>query len=70
MSNTTILDKESNWLTDQLSSINYSSDKQTALLYELGLLRGMIAQLMHTDNQNSHIVKRIIQSSPYYKNKR
>jgi hypothetical protein len=63
---TTLLEKERNWLTDQLSHIDYSSDRHKAVLYELGLLRAMLAQLMHSDSNNVAIVKRIIQSNPYY----
>lgn len=68
MSTSTLLYKEANWLTDQLSHIDYSSDRQMAILYELGLLRSMLAKLMHTDSHNVAIVKQTIQSNPYYTN--
>lgn len=61
-----ILYKERDWLSLQLSNIDYSSDKQKAILYELGLLRGLLAQLMHSDSHNVSIVKRTIQSNPHY----
>ena len=59
--------RERDWLSKELAGINYSTDKQTAILYELGLLRSMLAQLMHSDSHNVAIVKRIIHSNPYYK---
>ena len=67
MSNTSILYKQLNWLTDQLSNIDYSKDKQTAILYELGLLRALLAQLAHNDSANALAIRTSIQSNPYYK---
>ena len=62
---TTILYKELNWLTKELSSIDYSSNKQEAILYELGLVRSMLAQLMYNDSANVAIVKKILKKNPY-----
>lgn len=67
MSNTSILYKQINWLTDQLAHIDYSRDKQTAILYELGLLRALLAQLAYNDSANAQTIRASIHSNPYYK---
>jgi hypothetical protein len=64
--NVTLLDKHITWLTKELASIDYSSDRQRAILYELGLLRAMLAECMYNDSHNVDIVKRKIRSNPYY----
>ena len=63
----TLLYKQLDWLTRQLSTIDYSTDKQRAILYELGLLRSIVAQLMYNDSHNTSTVKHIIKNNPYNK---
>ena len=66
--NITLYNKEINWLTNELSNINYSTDKQKAILYELGLLRSIVARCIHNDSNNVAIVKMAIRNNPHYSN--
>lgn len=69
MTNTSIknthLYKELNWLNQQLMTIDYSTDRQQAILYELGLVRAMLAQLMYNDSNAVTTVKTILKNNPY-----
>lgn len=69
MTNTSIknthLYRELNWLNQQLMTIDYSTDRQQAILYELGLVRAMLAQLMYNDSNAVTTVKTILKNNPY-----
>jgi hypothetical protein len=66
MTNTTILYKEINWLTQELARIDYSDNTALAQAYELGLLRSILAQLLYNDSHNIQVVKHTIQRNPHY----
>lgn len=58
---------ELTWLTKELSKLDYSEDARLALVYEVGLLRSLLAEAAHNDTAVADMIRAKIRQNPYYK---